>query len=352
MHAIVKSAQAHGAEIKVVDRPEIGEYDVLVKVKAATICGTDAHIWDWNLWAQSRVRPPLILGHEFCGEVVKVGERVTRVDVGDLVSAETHIVDNTCYQCLTGRKHLCEHTEILGVDRDGVFADYVVIPEENAWVNDPALDPFLASIQEPLGNAVHAALPENNIEDIAGGYAAVLGCGPIGLMSIAVLKRLGASKVIATEIKPLRLNLAEIMGADMALNPLEEKDLVGRVLEYTDGRGVDVVLEMSGAPTALIQGLEMVTNGGRVSILGLPESSVNIDLSRLVVFKGLRIFGITGRRMFETWYQARELLRESAFRDKMRRNITNQLPMKDIAEGMDFLKSGKSIKVGLYPEWE
>ncbi len=352
MYAVVKSKPAPGAEIRTVDRPEVGDYEVLVEVKAATICGTDVHIWDWNPWAQGRIRPPLIMGHEFCGEVVEIGGGVTRVRVGDLVSAETHIVDDTCYQCLTGKKHLCLHTEILGVDRDGVFAEYVVLPEENAWVNDPRLDPFLASLQEPLGNAVHSALPEDNIEDITGGYAAVLGCGPIGLMSIAVLKKLGASKVIATEIKPLRLEFAKAMGADLTLNPLKERDLVRRVLEYTDGRGVDVVLEMSGSPSALIQGLEMATNGGRVSLLGLPEASVGIDVSRLIVFKGLRIFGITGRRMFKTWYQVRELLRDRGFREKMERLITHRLPMAEINKGMALIKSGEAVKVGLYPTWE
>ena len=352
MYALVKTKPAPGAEIKTVARPEVGEHDVLVEIRAATVCGTDVHIWEWNQWAQNRIKPSLIMGHELCGEVVEAGEKVTRVKVGDLISAETHIVDNTCYQCLTGRKHVCNNVKVLGVDRDGAFADYIVIPEENAWINDAGLDPFVASIQEPLGNAVHAALPANNIEDIAGGYAIVLGCGPIGLMAVAVLKELGASKVIATEVKPLRLEFAKVMGADLTLNPQEEKDIVGKVLDYTDGRGVDVVLEMSGAPSALIQGLEMATNGGRVSLLGLPDNPVSIDLPRLVIFKGLRIFGITGRRMYETWYQVRELLSNTDFGAKMGRLITHRLPMKDIAEGMDLINSGKAIKVGLYPQWE
>ena len=352
MYAIVKSKPAPGAEIKSVARPEVGEHEVLVEIKAATVCGTDVHIWEWNQWAQNRIKPPLIIGHELCGEVVEVGEKVSRVKVGDLVSAETHIVDNTCYQCLTNRKHVCNHVKIVGVDRDGAFADYIVLPEENAWVNDPGLDPFVASIQEPLGNAVHTALPANNIEDIAGGYAIVLGCGPIGLMAVAVLKKLGASKVIATELKPLRLEFAKAMGADLTLNPLEEQDVVGKVLDYTGGRGVDIVLEMSGAPSALIQGLEMATNGGRISLLGLPDNPVAIDLSNLVIFKGLRIFGITGRRMYETWYQVREFLNDGDFRAKMGRLITHKMPMKDIAEGMELINSGKAIKVGLYPQWE
>jgi len=180
----------------------------------------------------------------------------------------------------------------------------------------------------------------------------VLGCGPIGLMAVAVLKKLGASKVIATELKPLRLEFAKAMGADLTLNPLEEKDVVGKVLDYTGGRGVDIVLEMSGAPSALIQGLEMATNGGRISLLGLPDNPVAIDLSNLVIFKGLRIFGITGRRMYETWYQVREFLNDGDFRAKMGRLITHKMPMKDIAEGMELINSGKAIKVGLYPQWE
>jgi threonine 3-dehydrogenase len=351
MYALVKSKPAPGAEVKSVARPEVGEHEVLVEIRAATVCGTDVHIWEWNQWAQNRIKTPLVIGHELCGEVIEAGEKVTRVKVGDLVSAETHIADNICYQCLTGRKHLCNHMEILGVDRDGAFADYTVLPEENAWVNDPGLDPFVASIQEPLGNAVHAALPANNIEDIAGRYAIVLGCGPIGLMAIAVLKKLGASKVIATEVKPLRLEFAKSMGADLTLNPREE-DIVRKVLDYTGGRGVDIVLEMSGAPSALIQGLEMATNGGRISLLGLPDNPVTIDLSNLVIFKGLRIFGITGRRMYETWYQVREFLNDGDFRAKMGHLITHKMPMKDIAEGMELINSGKAIKVGLYPQWK
>jgi len=352
MYALVKTKPASRAEVKSVSRPQVGERDVLVEIKAATICGTDVHIWEWNPWAQSRAKPPLIIGHELCGEVVKVGEKVTRVEVGDLISAETHIADGTCYQCLTNRKHLCNHTTILGVDRDGAFADYVVLPEENAWVNDPGLDPFVASMQEPLGNAVHSALPADNVEDLVGRYAAVLGCGPIGLMAIAVLKKLGVSRVVATEVKPLRLEFAKAMGADLVLNPREEKDIVGKVLDYTDGRGVDVVLEMSGASSALMQGLEMATNGGRVSLLGLPDNPVSIDLSRLVVFKGLRIFGITGRRIYETWYQVHGLLRDKDFKAKMERLLTHKLPMKDIEDGMELINSGKAIKVGLYPQWK
>jgi len=352
MYALVKTKPAPGAEVKRVSRPQVGERDILVEVKAATVCGTDVHIWEWNPWAQSRVKPPLIIGHELCGEVVEVGEKVARVKVGDLISAETHIVDGTCYQCLTNKKHLCNHMTILGVDRDGAFADYLALPEENAWVNDPELDPFVAAMQEPLGNAVHSALPADNVEDLAGRYAAVLGCGPIGLMAIAVLKKLGVSKVVATEVKPLRLEFAKAMGADLVLNPREEKDIVGKVLDYTDGRGVDIVLEMSGAPSALIQGLEMATNGCRVSLLGLPDNPVSIDLSRLVVFKGLRIFGITGRRMYETWHQVHELLRDKDFKAKMEQLVTHKLPMKDIEEGMELINSGKAIKVGLYPQWK
>jgi len=355
MYAIVKKMHGPGAEISTVDVPKIGKNEVLVKVKAASICGTDVHIWNWNEWAQSRLRKiPLIFGHEFAGEVVEVGGDVTSIQEGDMVSAETHIVDNTCYQCKTDRMHVCRNMEILGVDRDGVFAEYVILPERNAWKNDPKLDPAIASIQEPLGNAVQTVLPKDHIEDIAGKNVVVLGCGPIGLMAIAVLKALGAAKVFATAggLNKVRMELAKKMGADMILSASEKgKNIVKIIRDATDGNGVDVALEMSGSPTAVRQAFEMLTPGGRVSLLGILEKPMELDLNNALVFKAATVYGITGRRMFQTWYQVKGMLSNSDFRNKIASIITHKIPMKDVAKGMDLINSKQAAKVVLEPRW-
>lgn len=355
MHAVVKSKRAPGAEVTTVDLPKIGRNEVLVRVEAASICGTDVHIWDWNEWAQKRIKKvPLIFGHEFCGRVVEVGAGVTSVSVGDYVSAETHIVDGTCYQCQTDRMHVCRNMQILGVDRDGVFAEYVALPERNAWKNDPKLDPGIASIQEPLGNAVQTALPKDHVEDIAGKNVAVLGCGPIGLMAIAVVKTLGASRVFATAggLNKVRIGLAKKMGADMVLSAKEEgKSVTERILDETDGNGVDVALEMSGSSTALSQAFEILTPGGRISLLGLFDASVTLDFNNAVIFKAATVYGISGRRMFQTWHQVRGLLSDVGFRDKIASVITHRLPMRNVEEGVELINSKKAGKVVLEPKW-
>jgi len=355
MKAVVKGKRQPGAEVTEVSQPEIREHEVLVEVEVASICGTDVHIWEWNEWAQKRMkRIPIIFGHEVAGKVVEIGKNVAHVQVGDKVSAETHIVDNTCYQCRTDRKHVCKNMEILGVDRDGVFAEQFALPEENAWKNDPRLDPSIASVQEPLGNAVQAILPKDHVEDIAGTNAAVLGTGPIGLMAIAVLKELGAAKVFATAggMNKIRMDLAKKMGADMVLSAKEEGDrLVKTIVDATDGNGVDVALEMSGDPNAVRQAFEMLTLGGRVSLLGLLEKPMELDLNNAMIFKSATVFGITGRRMFETWYQVRGLLAKPSFRDKISAVITHKIPMRDISKGIDLIKSKQAGKVVLEPQW-
>lgn len=354
MYAIVKKKREPGAEITTVETPKIRENEVLVKVKAASICGTDIHIWEWNEWAQKRIKKiPLIFGHEFAGEVVEVGKGVTSVSVSDMVSAETHIADGTCYQCRTDRMHVCQHLEILGVDRNGVFAEYVALPEMNAWKNDPGLDPAIASLQEPLGNAVQTVLPKDHIEDIAGKNVAVLGCGPIGLMSIAVLKVLGASKIFATAggLNKTRMELAKKMGADMVISAQEGVDLVKIIREATDGNGVDVALEMSGNPTAVRQAFEMLTPGGRVSLLGILDKPMKIDLNNAVIFKSATVYGIHGRRMFQTWYQMRGMLRNPDFRNKITAIITHKIPFRDVTKGVSLIQSKQAGKVVLQPKW-
>jgi len=355
MYAIVKTKRAPGAEAITIDIPKIERNEVLVKVKAASICGTDLHIWDWNEWAQERIkRIPLIFGHEACGEVVDIGIDVTSIKIGDFVSAETHIVDGTCYQCLTDRMHVCQNLQILGVDRDGVFAEYVALPERNAWKNDSNLDPGIASIQEPLGNAVQAALPRDNVEDIAGKNVAILGCGPIGLMAIAVVKKLGASKIFATAggLNKVRMELAMKMGANLVLSAKENVENIPQtILDETDGSGVDVALEMSGAPMALKQTFEILTPGGRVSLFGLFDSSVMLDFNNAMIFKAATVYGISGRRMFQTWHQAKGLLSDAEFRSKIASIITHKLDMEHVGEGIELINSKKAAKVVLEPKW-
>ena len=355
MYAIIKKKRGSGAEIVELPTPEIRRREVLVRVKAASICGTDVHIWDWNEWAEGRIKSiPLIFGHEFCGEVVEAGSEVTTVKVGDSVSAETHIVDGTCYQCQTDRMHVCRNVQILGVDRDGVFAEYVVLPERNAWKNDPQLDPAIASIQEPLGNAVQTALPKDHVEDIAGENVAVLGCGPIGLMAIAVAKKLGAARIFATAggLNEVRMELARKMGAEMVLSAKDAGgSLTQTILDETCGNGVDVALEMSGSPVALKQAFEILTPGGRVSLLWLFDKPATLDFNNAMIFKAATVYGISGRRMFQTWHQVKGLLSDKGFRDKIASVITHKLPMKSITEGIELIKLKKAAKVVLEPVW-
>jgi threonine 3-dehydrogenase len=282
----------------------------------------------------------MTFGHEMAGVVVAQGAATTRVSVGDRVTVETHIVDWTCYQCRTGRAHVCQNMRILGVHMPGAFAEYVVLPEMNAWVYE-GLAPEIAALQEPLGNAVHAAF----VEDVAGETALVTGCGPIGLMAIGVLKKSGVRTVIATDINEDRREMAERMGADVVMDGRE--DVVGRVRAETDGNGVDMVLEMSGAQAALHQGLAAVTNGGRVSLLGTHTVPATVDLSEEVIFKGIRIYGITGRRLFDTWYRTTALLEEGLDLTPI---ITHRFPLADYAQAFDLVDSGHAGKIVLLPQ--
>jgi threonine 3-dehydrogenase len=343
MNAILKTKPEPGAEIREVDVPTIGPEDVLVKILATSICGTDVHIYTWDPWSQGRIKPPRIFGHEFSGEVVEVGERVRSVKVGDYVSAETHIACGHCYMCRTGKKHICLNVEILGVDVDGCFAEYISVPEENVWKTDRSIPPEIACLQEPFGNAVHSVL----VEDVAGRTVSVFGCGPIGLMSIAVARASGASKVFAVETDDYRLRLAEPMGATRSVNPLKE-EAAQVILDETGGLGVDVFLEMSGAEAAIVQGLRSLRKGGRVSLLGITPGDIKIDLNDGVVFKQATLYGINGRLMFDTWYRVSELL--SSGRIDLSPLVTHRMKLEEIHRGMDLLVEKKACKVVLDPQ--
>src|SRR5512140_2056159 len=246
MMAVVKPESAPGAEVREVKIPKFGLTDVLVKVDVASVCGTDLHIYNWDQWAQHRIHPPLIPGHEFCGHVFAVGDEVTAVHEGDFVSAEMHVACGKCLQCRTGEAHICQNVSIIGVDANGAFAEYVVIPETNIWKLDPAIPKEYASILDPLGNAVHTVLAG----EIAAKTVAITGCGPIGLFSIAVARAVGAAQVFAIEVNEHRRRLAKEMKADFVLDPSKE-DVRAMVMQETGGLGVDVVLEMAGHPSAI-----------------------------------------------------------------------------------------------------
>src|SRR5947209_7214009 len=293
MTAVVKASAAPGADIRDnIKVPSFGDRDVLVKVRVASVCGTDLHIYNWDQWAQNRIKPPLIPGHEFCGDVAAVGREVTAVKEGDFVSAEMHVNCGKCYQCRTGDAHICQHVQIIGVDSNGAFAEYVVIPESNIWKIDPAIPAEYASLLDPLGNAVHTVLSG----DIAAKTVAVTGCGPIGLFAIAVSRAVGAAQVFTLEVNAHRRKIAREMKADLVLDPSKD-DVKTIVMDATGGVGVDVMLEMSGHPDAIRTGSSILRRGGRVSLLGIPSRPVELNFADDIIFKGATIVGINGRSM-------------------------------------------------------
>lgn len=342
MLAVVKPEAAPGAEIREVKIPAFGRTDVLVKVQVASICGTDLHIYEWDRWAQGRIHPPLIPGHEFCGEVVAFGDEVTSVKEGDFVSAEMHVACGKCFQCRTGDAHICQKVKIIGVDADGAFAEYVVIPESNIWKLDPGIPQEYASILDPLGNAVHTVLAG----EIAAKTVAITGCGPIGLFSIAVAKAVGATTVIAIEVNEYRRRVAEKMKADIVIDPSRE-DARAIVAEQTGGLGVDAVFEMAGHPDAIRTAFDIVRRGGRISLLGLTSKPISLNFSEDIIFKGLTIQGINGRRMYQTWYQMTALLKAGKL--DLHPVITDRIAMKDFSKAMARLKTGEASKILVYP---
>ncbi|WP_226665577.1 L-threonine 3-dehydrogenase [Metabacillus litoralis] len=342
MKAIVKHHRGYGAKLQLVDIPSINDHEVLIKVKATSICGTDVHIYKWDEWSASRVNPPYVFGHEFSGEVVEIGANVTNVNIGDSVSAETHLVCGKCSQCLTGKAHICKNTKIIGVDTQGCFAEYVAIPSANLWKNPKEMPYDVASIQEPMGNAVHTVLAG----DVVGKTVAIIGCGPIGIMAVGVAKAAGAAQVIAFDVNEYRLDLAKQMGATSIVDS-KTVDPLQIVQQLTEGNGVDVVCEMSGHPIAMNQGFKMVTNGGRVSILSLPVRPVEFDVTNDIVFKGITVQGITGRKMFETWQQVSGLIHSGQV--DVKPIITHHFSLEEYEKGFDLMMDGNCGKVVLHP---
>ena len=342
MRALVKPAPGPGLEIRTVPVPVPGPGEVLVRVRAGGICGTDLHIESWDPWAASRMRPPRVIGHEFCGTVVKLGPDAHDVAVGDFISGESHVSCGRCHLCRRGEAHICEKLQLIGVDRDGAFAEYVTLPAQNAWRMPPQTPVDVAAVMDPFGNAVHTALAT----DLGTRSVIVMGCGPIGLCAILIARKAGASPVIAVDVNPYRLRLARRVGADRVLDG-RSTDVPKVVRGLTDGAGADVLLEFSGNAQGLRAGLAALRTGGFAALLGLPGRPVELDLANQVIFKEIRLHGIFGRRLWETWYEATALLAAGV---DIRPVITHRLPMSRFAEAFDLMRSGKCGKVILTVE--
>lgn len=316
--------------------PAVGHNDLLIKIRKTAICGTDMHIYHWDEWSQKTIPVPMIVGHEYVGEVVDTGSEVQGFKKGDRVSGEGHITCGHCRNCRAGRRHLCRNTEGVGVNRQGAFAEYLVIPAFNAFKIPDNISDDLASIFDPFGNAVHTALSF----DLVGEDVLITGAGPIGIMAAAVAKHVGARHVVITDVNPFRLELAQKMGATRAVN-VAEQDLKTVMDELGMTEGFDVGLEMSGVPSALHSMLDTMNHGGNIAMLGLPPDSVAIDWNK-VIFKGLVIKGIYGREMFETWYKMASLIQSGLDLSAI---ITHQFTVEEFQQGFETMASGQSGKV-------
>ena len=336
MKALVKRKPESGLWMEEVPEPSVDLNDVLIRVDRTGICGTDVHIYEWDDWARKTVPVPLVVGHEFVGEIIQVGSNVKDFHPGELVSGEGHVVCGRCRNCLAGRRHLCADTSGIGVDRPGAFAEYVSLPMTNVWHHDPAVDRDVAAIFDPFGNAVHTALSFPVLgEDIL-----ITGAGPIGVMAASVVRHAGARFVVVTDVNPFRLELARRMGATLTLD-VRTESIADAQRQLGMMEGFDVGLEMSGDPAAFRDMLENMCHGGKIAMLGIPEREMAIDWN-LVVFNMLTIKGIYGREMYETWYKMTVLLQSGLDISSV---ITHRFPADRFEEGFDVMRSGRSGKV-------
>jgi threonine 3-dehydrogenase len=318
--------------------PTPGPRDVLIRVLKAGICGTDRHIWEWDAWAAGRIPVGVVTGHEFVGVIEKVGSAVTRFTPGLRVSAEGHITAGLDYNSRTGNAHIARDTQIVGIDRDGCFAEYLCVPEENVWPVHQAIPDHIAAVLDPLGNAVNTVMSAG----VSAKTVLITGVGIIGLMAVTVAKAAGASRIFVTDIDARRLALAKKLGAVEAYRA-NDPNWIADLRRQCRGDGADVLLEMSGHPGAIDDGFKALRPGGTAALLGIPSRPISFDLSSHVIFKGATVLGINGRRMFETWYQMEALLLSG--RLQLDEIITHQIPMADFAKGFGLMQSGEGIKV-------
>ncbi|HEY6844891.1 MAG TPA: L-threonine 3-dehydrogenase [Terracidiphilus sp.] len=338
MKALVKSRAERGLWLEDVPEPAIGINDVLVRVRYTGICGTDVHIFQWDEWAQKTIRVPMVIGHEFVGEIAAVGSNVNDFYPGDIVSGEGHVVCGRCRNCLAGRRHLCAQTQGVGVNRPGGFAEYISLPMTNIWRHDPKINQEVAAIFDPFGNAVHTALSF----PVLGEDVLITGAGPIGIMAIPVVRHAGARHVVVTDMNPFRLDLAQKMGATVAVNPTQKSiEEVQKQLGMQEG--FDVGLEMSGNAQALHDMIANMSHGGKIAVLGIPAKDMPMDL-RHVIFNMLTIKGIYGREMYETWYKMSVMLESGV---DIAPVITHRFAYNDFLEGFDAMISGQTGKVVL-----
>jgi len=339
MKAIVKQTPEPGGLALVdVQTPSPGDTDVLVKIKKTAICGTDIHIYNWDAWAKKTIKTPQIIGHEFVGEVVEVGKQVTNAKPGQLVSGEGHIVCKKCRHCITGAPHLCRQTIGIGVNMDGVFSEYAVVPAENIWICDERISHDVLSVLDPLGNATHTALSFN----VLGEDVLITGAGPIGLMSIPIIKRAGARHIVVTDINPTRLAMAKELGATATVD-VRTQNLVDIIKRKGMSEGFDVGLEMSGSGQAFADMIDVMANGGKIAILGILPEDTKTDWNK-VIFNSLTLKGIYGRQMYDTWYRMSALL-QSGLEAEIEKIITHTFDYRDYAEAFELMKSGESGKI-------
>jgi len=341
MRALAKTTAGPGLELIEAPVPEPGINDVLIKIKRTSICGTDVHFYNWDAWAARTVKPPLIIGHEFVGEIVAVGANVQGFAIGELVDGEGHIVCGQCRNCLAGRRHLCKATQGVGVNRDGAFADYLCLPASNAVHVDPAIPLDVLSCFDPLGNAVHTTLQW----DLVGEDVLITGAGPIGCMATAIARRSGARKIVVTDVNDDRLALATRMGATATVN-VTRNDLPRVQDSLGMKEGFDIGLEMSGSPDALRAMIDNMAHGGRIALMGIMPEAAAIDWNK-VVFNMLTLRGIYGREMYETWYKMTALIQSGLDITPV---ITHRFPVADYEEAFDLMRSGRSGKIIL--DWE
>lgn len=335
MFAICKTEAGKGLESKDVPAPKMGAGDVRIKVLYAGVCGTDMHIYRWDDWAQNRIKPPLILGHEFVGKIIDMGKHVTGYEKGQLVSAECHIVCGVCTLCRTDRRHLCEKTEIIGVDRRGAFCEEVVVPAENLWSVSKGIAPQSAAIFDPLGNAMHTV----KTFPVGGKSVLITGAGAIGLAAVAMARYDGAKHITVVEPNAEKQKLAKELGADEVLSPDDN------LQKATESHKPEVLLEMSGNQNAITAGLQTLGMGGQAAMLGLPSAPISLDLSELVIFKGLTLRGVVGRRMFETWAQVDGFVKENP--NVPEKLISHIISARNFEDAFETLESGKAMKMVL-----
>ncbi len=336
MKALVKAHSAPGLTLLDIPEPSIGINDVLIRVTHTGICGTDLHIYEWDEWARATIPVPMAIGHEFVGEIIEVGSNVNDFHAGEIVSGEGHVVCGRCRNCLAGRRHLCAHTQGVGVNRPGAFAEYIALPMSNIWRHEPTVHREIAAIFDPFGNAVHTALSF----PVLGEDVLITGAGPIGLMAIPVVKHAGARFVVVTDLNPYRLDLARQMGATLAVDP-RQTPVAAAQKQLGMHEGFDIGLEMSGSPAAFREMLANLSHGAKIAMLGIPSQEMSIDW-RQVIFNMLTIKGIYGREMYETWYKMTVMLESGLDISPV---ITQRFPFTEFEQGFEVMRSGNSGKV-------